>query len=52
MAERVEALVEPELLVWARKKSGYEVDVAAGKASVSPASLAAWENGERRPSVK
>jgi Zn-dependent peptidase ImmA (M78 family)/DNA-binding XRE family transcriptional regulator len=52
VAERVEALVEPELLVWARKKAGFDVDVAARKASVSPRNLAAWEKGEGRPSVK
>lgn len=52
MAERVEAIVEPELLVWARQKAGFEIDMAAKKANVVPSSLAAWEAGERRPSVK
>src|SRR5437870_2231675 len=50
--ENVEAIIEAELLVWARKKSGYDVEVAARKASVSPRSLEAWEQGERRPSIK
>jgi len=50
--QRVEALVEPELLVWARNKMGYDIEVAAKKADVSPNSLEAWERGEGRPSVK
>lgn len=50
--QRVEAIVEPELLVWARRKSGYEIEAAAKKAGVSPDKLAAWEQGSGRPSVK
>lgn len=52
MAERIEAMVEPELLVWARAKSGYNVETAAKKANLSAARLSAWEAGEARPSVK
>lgn len=51
MAQRVEALVEPTVLVWAREKAGLTIDVAARKAGVSPDRLAAWERGELRPSV-
>jgi transcriptional regulator with XRE-family HTH domain len=32
--------------------AGFEIDAAAKKANVVPSSLAAWEAGERRPSVK
>jgi Zn-dependent peptidase ImmA (M78 family)/DNA-binding XRE family transcriptional regulator len=52
MAKRVEALVEPELLVWARRKAGYTtVEEAADKANVSIVNLEAWENGLARPSI-
>jgi hypothetical protein len=55
MAGRVEALIEPELLIWARKHAGFDVDVAAWKANVSaPVSqsgseasgVEAWSNSE------
>jgi Zn-dependent peptidase ImmA (M78 family)/transcriptional regulator with XRE-family HTH domain len=52
MPKRVEALVEPELLVWARKKTGYSVEDAARKARVPPDKLGAWEAGSGRPTVK
>lgn len=52
MAPRVEAIVEPELLVWARKKAGFDVEVVAKKARVSPEKLAVWEAGNGRPTVK
>lgn len=52
MPQRVEAIVEPELLVWARERSGYDVETAARKATLSAERLAAWEAGEARPSVK
>jgi transcriptional regulator with XRE-family HTH domain len=51
MADRVEAIVEPELLIWARSKAGLDVETAAKKASVSHDSLGAWEKGEARPSI-
>jgi Zn-dependent peptidase ImmA (M78 family)/DNA-binding XRE family transcriptional regulator len=52
MAKRVEALVEPDLLVWARKKAGYAtIEEAANKADVSIVNLEAWENGAARPSI-
>lgn len=52
MAERVEALVEPELLVWARESARYDQETAAKRARVSTERLAAWESGEARPTVK
>lgn len=52
MAQRVEALVEPELLVWARKSARYDVDGAAKRVRVSPERLASWEAGDARPTVK
>ncbi len=52
MTHRVEALVEPALLVWAREKAGFDVQVAAKKGRVSAEKLAAWEAGKARPTVK
>src|SRR5882762_1426584 len=46
----VEALVKPELLVWARKDAGAPED-AAKRAGVAPERLGAWERCEARPSI-
>ena len=51
MAKSVPALVEPALLVWARKTAGIKVDAAAKKVGVAPEELAAWERGDGGPSV-
>lgn len=50
-SKRVEATVKPELLVWARESAGYSVEEAAQKAQVKAEQLAAWETGERRPTI-
>ena len=52
MPQRVHALVEPQLLVWARENSGFSVEEAARKASVSAQRLSGWESGENSPTVK
>ncbi len=49
--KRIEALVKPELLVWARESAGLSVEIAAKKAQVKPEQLEAWEQGELRPSI-
>lgn len=51
MSHRVEAIVEPELLVWARKTSGLDTRAAAGKIGIAVETLEEWEEGESRPSV-
>lgn len=51
MAQRVEALARPELLVWARKAAGVDLEVAAKKAAVPPERLESWESGSARPTV-
>jgi Zn-dependent peptidase ImmA (M78 family)/transcriptional regulator with XRE-family HTH domain len=51
MAERIEALVKPELLIWARETAGLGVDDAARKAGVKAPKLTQWEGGEGRPTV-
>lgn len=52
MPSRVEAQVKPELLVWARRSAGLEVETAAKKVPVDPQRLEAWERGAARPTVK
>lgn len=52
MAKRVEALVKPELLIWARKDAALGVEKAAKKVQVRRERLESWEAGERRPTVK
>ena len=46
------ALVNPELLVWAREKTHLSVEVAAKKIGVKPHQLMAWEAGEDHPTMK
>ncbi len=52
MANRIEAIVKPELLSWARRSAGLDVDQAAKRIRVKPDRLASWERGESRPTVK
>jgi Zn-dependent peptidase ImmA (M78 family)/transcriptional regulator with XRE-family HTH domain len=53
VAPRIEAIVEPDLLVWARQRAGFSVEVAARKAGIRrPEQLADWEGGSARPTVK
>lgn len=51
MQSRVEALVKPELLVWAREDAGYSQADAARKVQVKPDRLIAWETGAAKPSI-
>lgn len=48
---RVEAIVTPSLLIWARESAGYELEQAASKAGLAVERLAGWEAGESRPTV-
>ncbi|MDX6453821.1 MAG: hypothetical protein QOH16_3870 [Gaiellaceae bacterium] len=49
---RVEALLEPKLLVWARERAGHTVEQAANRLRVPPERLSEWEAGTARPTVK
>lgn len=49
---RVEAIVQPQLLVWARTRAGYTVEQAAQRLPIAPERLAGWEAGTARPTVK
>lgn len=51
MAPRVEALARAELLVWARRAAGVDLETAARKAAVSHERLETWEAGTARPTV-
>jgi Zn-dependent peptidase ImmA (M78 family) len=45
------AIIRPELLVWARHSSGYEIAAAAAKLKVAEDRLRAWESGDARPTI-
>ena len=51
MSRGIPALVQPNLLIWARKSSGFQIDVAAEKAGVKTEILEQWERGEYRPTI-
>ncbi len=51
MGRSIEAIVNPEVLVWARKSSRLTVDIAAKKLGVSPERLNEWESGTLRPTI-
>ena len=51
MPERVYAIVEPELLIWARRSASLELDEAARKANVRSEALNSWEAGFDRPTI-
>ena len=52
MSERVEALVERELLIWARKSAHLTVQEAAKKVDVKEERLQSWEASETRPTIR
>jgi len=47
----VEAIVEPELLVWGRRTAGLSVEEAARLIRVQTDRLAAWESGDQKPTM-
>lgn len=51
MAKKVEALVEPRMLAWARRSAGYDLPTAARKAHVKTDTLETWEQGGEHPSI-
>ncbi len=51
MAGRIKALINPELLVWARKTAGLGLEEASAKADVKPERLEQWETGEQAPTL-
>ena len=51
MSIRTEALIKPELLVWARESAGLDAAVVSSKAKVPLDKLKKWETGEVKPSI-
>ena len=51
MAKRIEAIVKPAMLVWARESARMDIETAARKVPVSPDRLDLWERGEARPTI-
>ncbi len=51
MARTPDALIRPELLVWARQSAGFDLDTAAARLRVSAERLRSWEAGATRPTV-
>ena len=52
MAERIRAIVKPELLLWARHSAGLEIAEAAKKTQVTAERLQNWEAGAQCPTLK
>ena len=51
MAKTAEALVRPEILIWARNSAKLNAEMAAKKAGITVQKLEQWESGESRPTV-
>jgi Zn-dependent peptidase ImmA (M78 family)/transcriptional regulator with XRE-family HTH domain len=51
MPARIEAIIKPELLVWARKDAGYSIETAADKLKIKVEKLEKWESGNLRPTI-
>ena len=48
---KVEALITPSVLAWAREQSGLSIEVAAKKIGRPMTELLAWESGKSKPSI-
>ncbi|HTR38554.1 MAG TPA: XRE family transcriptional regulator [Bryobacteraceae bacterium] len=46
------AFISPSVLRWARQRSGLSVDELAQRVNTRPDRLTAWEQGDRRPSIR
>jgi Zn-dependent peptidase ImmA (M78 family)/DNA-binding XRE family transcriptional regulator len=47
-----EALVTPDLLIWARERADYTLDMLSDKLHTKVEKLRAWESGELKPTFK
>src|SRR5688572_24494588 len=52
MTAPITALVNPDLLTWAREQSGYAPGPVAKRLNVKLERLLAWERGEVKPTVR
>jgi Zn-dependent peptidase ImmA (M78 family) len=51
MARSTEALVEPDILKWARSTAGFSIEEAASSLQTKPEKVVAWEGGAESPSM-
>jgi len=51
MAKSVEALINPDVLAWARKTARFEVADVCAKLDIDEGRLEDWESGRDRPSI-
>jgi Zn-dependent peptidase ImmA (M78 family) len=51
MPQRIEAIINPQLLVWAREEAGLDINDIAEKIKTKPARIRSWESGEEFPSI-
>src|SRR5437868_3692417 len=51
MVRSIQALVEPQVLEWARQTAGMSIDAAAKRLKISQDLLAQWESGAARPTL-
>ena len=47
-----EALITPDILTWARKRSGLDLGQLANRLNVKPEAIDAWEGAERKPTFR
>lgn len=52
MATSTPALVNHIVLAWARQESGYQPEPVAKRLNVKPEHVLAWEQGEKKPTVR
>jgi DNA-binding transcriptional regulator YiaG len=51
LRRKTEALVEPDVLRWARETAGLSPEEAAHSLQVKDKRIQAWESGQKRPSM-
>jgi len=51
MPRSADALINPQMLIWARRNTGYSIEEAATKVIVSIEKYSNWERGESRPTI-
>ncbi len=52
MAKTIPAKITPTVLEWARKRAGYDLEAAAEKIGTDAETVAAWEAGDTRPTLR
>ena len=49
--KRIQALVTPSVMKWAREKAGYDIQTAAKKIGRPESDIESWEDGSARPTL-